>query len=67
MAATIKKTLFFPFIIMGVAYTTSNILDGVATEGKNTRMQTVVTITLALIIIAAIAFVHFGLPDKVTP
>ncbi len=63
ISATVKKTLFFPFIVMGVAYSASSVLDGVATEGKNSRMQTVVIMTLALLIIGVIAFVHFGLPD----
>lgn len=64
ISATVKKTLFFPFIVMSIAYTASSILDGVASEEKNSRMQTVTTIVMAVIIIALIAFVHFGLPDK---
>lgn len=62
MSKTAKQTLFLPFIVMGIAYGTSSFLEGLASEGKNTRMQTMVAIGGALILITVVAYLHFGLP-----
>lgn len=59
---TVKQILFLPSIIMGIGYTASSILQGLASEGKNSRIQTIAVMGLSLILAALIIFIHFGTP-----
>lgn len=56
--------LFLPFIIMGIGYASSSVLQGLASEGKNSRIQTVIVMGCAIILATLITLVHFGFPAK---
>lgn len=60
---TIKESLFLPLIMMGIAYGASSILEGLASEEKNSRIQTTLVVGLALLIAALAIFIHFGIPS----
>lgn len=59
---TVKQILFLPTIVMGMGYTASSILQGLASEGKNSRIQTITVIGFTIIIAAIVIFIHFGIP-----
>lgn len=65
VSETIKQTLFLPFFIMAITYTASSVLQGLASEGKNTRIQIISVIGVAALITLAALFVHFGVPSIV--
>ena len=61
LTATLRSTLFLPAIIMGLTYGAASILDTLASEGKNSRMQMATTIGLFFLVGAGITFIHFFL------
>lgn len=62
-SATVKQVLFLPAILMAIAYLTSSILQGLASEEKNSRMQTIVVIGMSLIGTAIVLALYFGFPS----
>lgn len=62
---TVKQTLFLPFIIMGIAYGASSLLQGLATEGKSSRIQTISVITVAIILAALLIAIQLLIGDKI--
>ena len=61
---TVKQILFLPTIVMGMGYTASSILQGLASEEKNSRIQTITVIGFTIVIAAIVIFIHFGTPTK---
>lgn len=66
VSGTLKQALFLPFLIMSIAYAASSVLQGLASEGKNTRIQTASVIGVAALISLAALLIHFGVPNIAT-
>ncbi len=62
-SATIKQALFLPTILMAIAYLASSVLQGLASEEKNSRMQTIIVIGVSFVVTAIVLTLYFGLPN----
>jgi hypothetical protein len=57
---TLKNALLLPTIIMGLAYAASCILENLALEGKNSRIQVLMAIAVTGFLTVMITIIHFG-------
>lgn len=60
---TIKQVLFLPCILMAIAYTVSSLLQGLASEEKSSRIQTIVIAGAGLLITAIVVGMYFAFPN----
>lgn len=58
----LEEVLLLPAILMGLIYAATSVLDTLASEGKNSRIQMVLTTTFFIIIGIAVMIAHFVFP-----
>ncbi|MFA7278351.1 MAG: hypothetical protein WC101_05225 [Candidatus Gracilibacteria bacterium] len=62
---TVKQALFLPCVLTAIAYMTSSILQGLASDEKSSRMQTAVIVGLSIIVTVIVLGVYFAFPNIV--
>ena len=62
LSQKLGETLLLPTIIMGLIYGGTSVLDTLASEEKNSRIQVILTALCFVLIGATIIIVHFAFP-----
>lgn len=62
LSQKLEETLLLPAVLMGLIYAATSVLDTLASEGKNSRIQMILTTTFFILIGVAVLIAHFGFP-----
>ena len=58
----LEETLLLPAVLMGLIYAATSVLDTLASEGKNSRIQMILTTLFFVAIGITVIIAHFAFP-----
>lgn len=62
LSEKLGQTLLLPTVLMGLVYGATSVLDTLASEGKNSRIQMILTIVFFVLVAIAVLVAHFVFP-----